>query len=31
MVISEIIDAEIGSYLSVWKVLLQNTIRKWRC
>ena len=31
LIISEIIDAEIGSYLSVWKVLLQNTIRKWRC
>ena len=28
IIISEIIDAEIGSYLSVWKVLLQNTIRK---
>ena len=27
LIISEIIDAERGSYLSVWKVLLQNTIR----
>ena len=27
IIISEIIDAERGSYLSVWKVLLQNTIR----
>ena len=27
LIISEIIDAEKGSYLSVWKVLLQNTIR----
>ena len=27
IIISVIIDAERGSYLSVWKVLLQNTIR----
>ena len=27
IIISEIIDAEKGTYLSVWKVLLQNTIR----
>ena len=27
IIISKIIDAEKGTYLSVWKVLLQNTIR----
>ena len=27
LIISEIIDAEIGASLNVWKVLLQNTIR----
>ena len=27
LIISEIIDAERGGYLTVWKVLLQNTIR----
>ena len=27
LIISEIIDAERGGYLNVWKVLLQNTIR----
>ena len=31
LIIFEIIDAEKRGYLNVWKVLLQNIIRKWTC
>ena len=31
LIISKIIDADKRGYLNVYKVLLQNIIRKWMC